>query len=92
MNEKSDAAEGSAAPTGYPTLEQGTREEHIATLRRARTAGVKTVWSGDVRRNPYLRENLKFAETERMVRLTPYEAEQETGWRLTWLDHPELAG
>lgn len=65
----------------------GTRDEHLATLRRAKNNGLASVWSGDVRRNPYLRENLAFAESEGIVELESYDnAEaQESGWNITWL-------
>lgn len=71
-------------------LEHGTREEHIGTLKRAKDHNVMSIWSGDIRRNAYLRENLAFAEDEGFVKLTPYELEQESGWNIEWLDHPEL--
>lgn len=77
---------------GKISLQHGTREEHIATLRRAKNGGVRSIWSGDIRRNDYLRENLSFAEQEGFLKLTEYEYDQESGWNVQWLDHPELAG
>ena len=77
---------------GYPAFEHGTRDDHVATLRRAKDAGVRSIWSGDIRRNAYLRENLAFAEREGFVRLTEYESDQESGWDIEWLSHPEIAG
>jgi len=70
------------------TLEHGTREEHIATLKRAKSNGVASIWSGDISRNAYLRENLNFAEDEGIVKLKPYELEQESGWDVEWLKEP----
>lgn len=66
-------------------LVHGTEAEHRATLDRARKAGVTYVWSGDVRRSPYLAENLDFAVEENIVKLSYVESEQESGWTLKWL-------
>ena len=74
------------------SLQYGTREEHVATLRRAKNSGVRSIWSGDIRRNDYLRENLSFAEQEGFVKLTEYEYDQESGWDIQWLNHPDLIG
>lgn len=68
----------------------GSREEHIATLRRAKAAGVNSVWSGDIARNQYLQENLQLAEAEKILKLEPYTMHQESGWKFEWLNHPEV--
>lgn len=82
---------GSAEKPAEFKLEHGTREEHIATLKRSKAAELESIWSGDMR-NPYLRENLQFAEHEKIVKLTPYDSReaQESGWTIEWLDHPEV--
>ena len=67
------------------TLEHGTEEEHRATLQRARDAGITYIWSGDVRRNPYLAENLQFGIDNKIVKATWVEGDQESGWNLKWL-------
>ena len=66
-------------------LERGTEAEHRATLDRARKAGVSYVWSGDVRRNPYLRENLQFGVDNKVIETQWVEKDQESGWRIKWL-------
>lgn len=68
-------------------LIHGTREDHLATLRRALAGGVQSVWSGDLRRNAYLRENVAFAEAEGILTTKPYDDRdaQESGLTLTWL-------
>jgi hypothetical protein len=63
----------------------GTEAEHRATLERARKNGVSYIWSGEVRRSPYLAENLDFAIQERILEATPVEEAQESGWRIKWL-------
>jgi hypothetical protein len=67
-------------------LTHGPREEHLATLRRAKAANLTSIWSGDLR-NPYLRENLNFAQTEGILSLEPYDNReaQESGFIITWL-------
>jgi hypothetical protein len=52
---------------GHMELKHGTREEHLATLKRAKNGGLSYVWSGDIRRSPYLRENLQFAVEEGII-------------------------
>ena len=73
-------------------LTQGTREEHIDTLRRAKANGMTSVWSGTIRVRPYLHENLIFAEREGIISIEAYDNReaQESGWTITWLDHPEV--
>jgi hypothetical protein len=72
-------------------LEHGTREEHLGTLRRA-FKGLKEdgesyfyVWSGDIRRNPYLAENLDFGANEGIIDLEDVEYSQESGWNVKFL-------
>jgi hypothetical protein len=65
-------------------LQHGTEAEHRATLARAKAAGVKYVWSGDVRRNRYLAENIRFAEESGILTTEWLESEQESGWRIMW--------
>lgn len=72
----------------------GTREEHIGTLRRAKENGVTSAWTGDIRRNVYLRENLAFAEEEGIIAKLQIEENYEgqySDFVWEWLDHPELA-
>lgn len=73
-------------------LTQGTREDHIDTLRRAKANGLTSIWSGDIARNRYLHENLVFAEREGIISLEEYDNRQaqESGWTITWLEHPEV--
>lgn len=66
-------------------LKYGTEEEHRATLDRARENGVTYVWSGDIRRNPYLAENLQFGVDNKIITTTFVENDQESGWEITWL-------
>jgi hypothetical protein len=68
-------------------LKLGTKEEHLATLQRAKDGGLSYVWSGDIRRNAYLRENLAFAEDEGIIKTTFVESweAQESGWNIEWL-------
>lgn len=61
-------------------LKHGTREEHLATLKRAKNGGLSYVWSGDIRRSPYLRENLQFAVEEGIITTEWVESDQESGW------------
>lgn len=67
------------------TLVHGTEAEHRATLERARKAGVDYVWSGDVRRNEYLAENLQFGIDNKIIQTKWVEKDQESGWRIKWL-------
>lgn len=67
------------------TLVHGTKEQHRATLRRAREAGVDYVWSGDIRRSPYLAENLQFGIDNKILTTKWVEGEQESGWMIKWL-------
>jgi hypothetical protein len=68
-------------------LQYGTEKEHRATLQRAKDNRVWKIWSGDVRRNPYLRENMIFAERVGIAKFTPYNSyeQQESGWVIEWL-------
>jgi len=74
------------------TTKYGTTEEHLATLKRAKQNNVLSVWSGDVARNPYLQENLKFGVDSKILKLTTYDSQedQESGWLIEWLDNPIL--
>lgn len=66
-------------------LEYGTEEEHRATLQRAKENGVSYVWSGDVRRNRYLAENICFGEEAGILTTEYVEQSQESGWNIKWL-------
>lgn len=72
-------------------LKQGTRKEHLDTLIRAYKGGLTYVWSGDIRRNAYLRENLDFAVDEGIIDITFIEdyTAQESGWSIKWLKDPK---
>ncbi len=72
-------------------LTYGTEEEHRATLARAKDAGVDYVWSGDVRRNPYLLENLRFGEEAGIITTKWVESDQESGWKIHWANEPNEA-
>ena len=63
----------------------GTREEHIATLQRAKYNKLFYVWSGQLR-SDYLRENLNFAVENGFIKLTEYETKQESGYHVEWMD------
>lgn len=63
----------------------GNEAEHRATLNRAKSAGIKYLWSGDVRRNAYLEENLRFAEEFGIIKTKWVESSQESGWEIEWL-------
>lgn len=43
-------------------LEYGTYKEHKATAQRAKDNNLNSIWTGDLKRNPYLRENLSFIQ------------------------------
>ena len=66
-------------------LKYGTKEEHLETLKQARKTRVDYVWSGDVRRNPYLAESLQFGVDNKIIEIQPDERDQESGWRIIWL-------
>lgn len=69
-------------------LNHGTEQEHRATLQRAKDNGITYVWSGDLRRNQYLAENLAFGEKAGILKTEfteDYEA-QESGFNIKWLD------
>ncbi len=65
-------------------LEHGTEAEHRATLERAKAGGLSYVWSGDVRRNAYLLENLRFGEEMGILTTRFVESDQESGWEIDW--------
>ena len=65
-------------------LEHGTEVEHRATLERAKKNGLSYVWSGDVRRNAYLRENLRFGVASGIITTKWVESDQESGWEIFW--------
>jgi len=67
-------------------LEYGTEEEHRATLNRAKEGELSYVWSGDIRRNAYLRENLRFGEEAGILTTKWIESDQESGWKISWAD------
>lgn len=71
-------------PTIGIALEHGTEEEHRATLMRAKERGITYIWSGDVRRNPYLAENLRFGVECNILTAEWIETEQESGWCISW--------
>lgn len=48
-------------------LKHGTAEEHRATLERAKKNGIDNVWTGDVRRNAYLAENLEWGQEQGLI-------------------------
>ena len=68
-------------------LLQGTREEHLATLERAKLKHPSgfSIWTGDVRRNPYLYENLGFAESENIATVKLDVREQESYFVISWV-------
>lgn len=68
-------------------LEHGTEDEHLGTLRRAKDNGLKEVWSGDLIRNSYLRENVAYAQEKGIlsVELVEYREAQCSNYVLTWL-------
>ena len=72
-------------------LRHGTEEEHRATLKRAKAAGISYVWSGDVRRNQYIAENLRFAQEAGILSTEWVESDQESGWKLKWANDPSSA-
>lgn len=78
---------GLAPPAMTMELQHGTEQEHLASLERAKQAGLSSIWSGDVRRNAYLRENMVFAEKRGIAKFTFYEDYygQESGWNVEWL-------
>ena len=51
-------------------LQYGTYEEHKATAERAKANGVSSVWTGHLRRNPYLQENLEFIQEENLAEVS----------------------
>jgi hypothetical protein len=72
-------------------LRHGTIDEHLGTLKRAKEAGLSYVWSGDIRRNPYLAENLRFGEEFGILTTEWVESDQESGWLVFWTDKPKDA-
>ena len=51
-------------------LEYGTKEEHLATAKRAKDNNVTSIWTGDLARNAYLRDNLSFIQEENIATVT----------------------
>jgi len=68
----------------------GSIKEHLGTLRRANSKGIDSVWSGDIRRNAYLYENLCFGEYYEIidVNLKVDYKEQYSSFKMTWLKDP----
>ncbi len=44
-------------------LQYGSHDEHVATIQRAKENSVTNVWTGDLKRKPYLAENLNYCES-----------------------------
>lgn len=65
-------------------LVHGTEEEHRGTLERARKSGITYVWSGDIRRNPYLAENLRFGQEKGIIEVKETSSHQESGFNIKW--------
>lgn len=91
-NIENTAAPSVEVPRLVSPLRHGTESEHRATLARAKAAGVKYVWSGDVRRNQYLAENLRFAEESGLLTTEWVESDQESGWKLKWANAEPIHG
>ena len=70
-------------------LVHGTKEEHLETIKKARENNISYVWSGHLRRSPYLLENLKFAMEIGAFNTTFVDSaiNQESGFDVTW--YPE---
>ena len=71
-------------PRLVSSLEHGTEEEHRATLARAKASGLTYVWSGELRRNRYLAENLRFGEAAGILTTKRVESDYESGWEISW--------
>lgn len=67
-------------------LEYGTKEEHLATAKRAKDNNVTSIWTGDIARNAYLRENLSFIQEENIATVTLEEnyTAQESNYIIKW--------
>lgn len=67
-------------------LEHGSIEEHLATIKRSIFNKIDSIWTGDILRNKYLQENLKFAHVNRMVKITEETdyVGQSSYWLLEW--------
>ena len=67
-------------------LEYGTKEEHLATVKRAKDNNVTSIWTGDIARNAYLRENLSFIQEENIATVTLEEnyTAQESNYIIKW--------
>lgn len=67
-------------------LEYGTKEEHLATANRAKDNNVTSIWTGDIARNAYLRENLSFIQEENIATVTLEEnyTAQESNYIIKW--------
>jgi hypothetical protein len=69
-------------------LVHGTAAEHIGTLLRACENNVTSVWSGSLRHNAYLRENLDYGVEAGLIKLKDYDHReaQESGYTITYTD------
>lgn len=67
-------------------LQYGTTEEHLNTAKRAKANNITYVWSGDIRHNPYLAENLEFIQYKNLatVQFKENYDGQESGFILKW--------
>ncbi len=84
LNNTSAGRDGGSLERVVSPLRHGTEEEHRATLKRAKAAGVSYVWSGDILRNQYLAENLRFGHESGILSTEWVESDQESGWKLKW--------
>ncbi len=65
----------------------GTAEEHTATIERTKAANPYglSVWTGDIRRNQYLQENLAFLEEQGLGTVTlDTSDEQQSNFVIKW--------
>lgn len=65
----------------------GTMDEHKGTIERARAASGETltIWSGDIRRNRYLAENLEVMKFLGVADITFDDSDdQESNFIVTW--------
>jgi len=61
-----------------------TEEEYLNTIKTAKENGVDYIWSGELR-TTYLRKCLSYAIKNNLVKITPVEMEQETGYDVEWM-------
>ncbi len=66
-------------------LQHGTEEQHRATLRRARDAGVDYIRSEAIRDNPRFAESLRFGVANKLLETEWVEYELSNGWKIKWL-------